>query len=288
MEIAVEQDVTEKVIMFKIYIGDRDCNSISEKALLTSSMYFNNQGDIRKADIMKCKREGCHRVALKAIHGLCNFHRNEQKGLFCEVDGCDKPKDCSTVKYCGKHLWQIKKYGKLLERTRYNLNEFVIDGDICRIKFYDTHGNEKSEEGIIDSSDFNLVKGYKWNVTKDKRIQNNLLGYLHHFIAGHPPLGDQVDHINRNRLDNRRSNLRLCSRSENQHNKPMQSNNTSGFKGVYFDKKYNVYKANIVVNNKRIYLGCFKILQEAGKAYDEAAIKYFGDFACTNEMLRKK
>ena len=100
---------------------------------------------------------------------------------------------------------------------------------------------------------------------------------LHRLIINAPE-DMQVDHINGNKLDNRRENLRLCTNAQNCQNQTKRKTNTSGYKGVCFHKKTNKWTAAISVNYKRIYLGLFNTAAEAGKAYSEAAKKYHKDF----------
>lgn len=91
-----------------------------------------------------------------------------------------------------------------------------------------------------------------------------------------------VDHINGNTLDNRKKNLRICSRSENLYNRGKAKHNTSGYKGVNWCKQRRNWRARIFVNKKEFYLGCFDNKINAAKAYDEASIKYHGEFAKLN------
>ncbi len=77
---------------------------------------------------------------------------------------------------------------------------------------------------------------------------------MHRVILGTPP-GLFTDHVNGNQLDNRRENLRVCTPSQNQANKKLSKNNTSGHKGVEHVKKINRWRATIVVNGKRITHG---------------------------------
>lgn len=93
-----------------------------------------------------------------------------------------------------------------------------------------------------------------------------------------------VDHINRDRLDNRRSNLRLATNSENMFNADRPRHNTTGYKGVYRNSAgcRLPYQAAITVNRRKIYLGSFADPREAARAYDDAARRYAGQFARGN------
>lgn len=90
---------------------------------------------------------------------------------------------------------------------------------------------------------------------------------------------DHVDHIHGLTLDNRRSEIRLATPSQNQCNQPLDRNNTSGYKGVSFDKRRNRFYAVIYVNRKQIRLGGYATAEDAYAAYCEAALKYHGEFA---------
>lgn len=90
------------------------------------------------------------------------------------------------------------------------------------------------------------------------------------------------DHRNQNTLDNRRSNLRLATAAQNIHNRGVPASNTSGFKGVYWNRNVNKWSARIRCDGKVFYLGGFTSKRDAAKAYDAAALKYHGEFACPN------
>ena len=90
---------------------------------------------------------------------------------------------------------------------------------------------------------------------------------------------DEVDHVNGDKADNRISNLRLANRSQNNFNKHRPAHNTSGFKGVNFDKSKKRWRSRIVANRKEIYLGYFDSPEDAYVAYKMAAIKYHGEYA---------
>jgi hypothetical protein len=88
------------------------------------------------------------------------------------------------------------------------------------------------------------------------------------------------DHINKNKLDCRVENLRVATLAENQRNQGIQKNNSTGFTGVYFDKRFNRYYARIKFNGKYTHLGCYKNAEEAHARYCEEARKLFGKFYC--------
>jgi len=113
---------------------------------------------------------------------------------------------------------------------------------------------------------------------------------MHHEILGKIP-GLEVDHINGDRRDNRRSNLRFVTKAQNQMNRVAVSS-ASGFKGVARNKKGWAASINKRVGGvkARYHLGTFKTPEEAASAYDRAAAELFGEFAKTNaaiELTRK-
>lgn len=91
-----------------------------------------------------------------------------------------------------------------------------------------------------------------------------------------------LDHKDRDKLNNRESNLRFSTASQNGHNSKMFSNNTSGYKGVTYNANAKSFSCRIAVEGKRIHLGYFDCPVQAAIAYNEAAIKYFGEFAFQN------
>jgi hypothetical protein len=144
---------------------------------------------------------------------------------------------------------------------------------------------------IVDAEDYEWLSKYKWCASRKERVfyarrnerwtRRQII--MHRFILN-APKGLFVDHINHNGLDNRRSNLRLCTRAENNRNRRpnIQPNQWSKYKGVSFDKKREVFRAFIYRNKKQYYLGSFKNDTDAAKAYDKKARELFGEFAYLN------
>ena len=146
---------------------------------------------------------------------------------------------------------------------------------------------------IVDDEDFEYLNQWKWCINthgyavRTQNIRINPSKRIARIIKMHqvimpPSESRQIDHINNNKLDNRKCNLRECTIQENQRNKSKPKNNTSGFKGV--EKRKNRYRAALRVDGVRIYFGTFDCPIKAAKAYNEAAIKYFGKFANLNEI----
>jgi len=149
---------------------------------------------------------------------------------------------------------------------------------------------------LVDDADFNWLSRHKWYA--------NWNGHTQSFYAERNrkqmntkwrsismareilglKFGDkrQADHINHDTLNNQRSNLRICSCAENLRNQRKSKNNSSGFRGVYWNKARNKWRSQISYNGKSIYLGYFMSLVEAAKCYDRAAIKHHREFANLN------
>ena len=127
-------------------------------------------------------------------------------------------------------------------------------------------------------------------LTGDKnywKIWINGKGYYEHQLVwlyhkGYLP--KQLDHKDYDGLNNRIENLREATTSQNMANAPKKKNNSTGFKGVHFNKKKKKYYGRIMVNRENKHLGWFCDPIEAAKAYNTAAIKYFGEFARLNSL----
>jgi len=102
------------------------------------------------------------------------------------------------------------------------------------------------------------------------------------YVYGYLPACD-IDHINGDKSDNRISNLRLATRSQNMQNTGLRSSNTSGFKGAYFFKRTGTWKSEIKIEGKRIHLGYFNSAEDAALAYQQKAQELFGKFYKTPE-----
>ena len=190
-----------------------------------------------------------------------------------------------------------------------------------KIQLWKNRSTLSGEFALIDEEDYEKVmeaikykngkpgKWYAHNVNSKYgdytyAIDGDRRKSIHRVVMGNPE-GMDVDHINGDRLDNRKVNLRVCTRSQNSQNKKLRSDSKSGFKGVHHcpehKKKYTSKKTGQtyvrVSKNKKPYqayigdpsragrhrkLGCYATAEEAARVYDKKAIELFGEFAYLN------
>lgn len=159
----------------------------------------------------------------------------------------------------------------------------IIEGDIARVSL------TKGYWAIIDAADVHLIDKWKWGALIGRRsvyavrkaglVDGKRKTVLMHRSILAAPRDMQIDHINSNGLDNRRSNLRLATHTENIRNSRMRVTNTSGYKGVHRHKKSGRWIAKIRAGGKQMTLGYYDTPQEAHAAYAIAAEKMHGEFA---------
>ena len=203
------------------------------------------------------------------------------QGKKCAIDGCEKKGFCRNL--CSMHYNRWRRHKPVEGRTIYTPNEFVIEENDCKIYLYDFHGEYKGF-AIIDASDADKCRGHKWSLGANGYIEcTSERLFLHRVILG---LGKEdreyVDHINHNKCDNRRENLRFCSCSQNQYNQKVRITSKTGYKGVCWDSGRGKFMANIQANLKNKYLGHFDNADMAALAYNAAAEKLHGEFALLN------
>lgn len=166
-----------------------------------------------------------------------------------------------------------------------NLREIYIDGDVAYVTL--TQGLK----AIIDAADIPLVYGKNWYASRNKGLvyaRRKVLGsngkwitvHMHRVIIN-APKGFEVDHANRNSLDNRRINLRLATRSQNMCNTTKRPGTMSKYKGIIWDSRKRKWRALISVNGKNKYLGRFKSQELAHAAYAKASKELHGEFGRT-------
>ena len=142
---------------------------------------------------------------------------------------------------------------------------------------------------IVDDKDFLLLEKFVWICSSAGYAVRHLTDcvgnkktILMHRQILNAPKKMEIDHVNNDRLDNRRENLRFCSHWENTCNRKISLNNKSGYKGVSWDKKARKWRTTIQSKYKSMYLGCYSSKIEAAGVYNQYARELFGDFACLN------
>ncbi len=142
---------------------------------------------------------------------------------------------------------------------------------------------------LVDVADFERVAAHKWSAQfqdgqwRAVRVVAERKIHMSRFILD-ASVGQLVDHANGDALDNRRSNLRICTASQNNQNSRRRGDNTSGFKGVTHRASLprRPWVAKVHVDGRQIFVGYFATAEEAARAYDRAAIAHYGEFARLN------
>jgi hypothetical protein len=185
-----------------------------------------------------------------------------------------------NTKSCGCLSSEV--HSELCKEYR-KVNMIKVDGEITKIFFFNIEGYT-----IIDTEDYDKVKDYCWlfsnyyTYATNRNSRRNQIS-LHRLLMDFPK-DMEIDHINGDKLDNRKSNLRVCTCSENSMNRV--SSNTTGARGVYLKPSGN-YAVLINIKGHNTYLGTFSEKQDAINVRQKAEIKYYGEFApciCRGEI----
>lgn len=143
---------------------------------------------------------------------------------------------------------------------------------------------------LVDDADFDWLSKFNWHqmdgyaraVKPHRKGETKKFFFMHNLILMEE--GMKTDHIDGNRLNNQRQNLRACTISQNGMNRGLAWNNKSGFKGVSWHKASRKWCAQLKVMGESKLYKTFDDIQEAAHAYNKAAIQYFGEFAVLNPV----
>lgn len=197
----------------------------------------------------------------------------------CLVEKCGKPTPGMT-KYCGRHAKQMREHGEIVsDKPSYrDLNEIRITEFGAEIVIRNKMGDDIAVS-LIDIDIVPLVKDLKWYLSDTGYCASRGKKgsyYLHRLVVSG---ADQVDHINGDRLDNRKSNLRPCNQSQNNANTSARKQSKTGAKGVFPLNGGPKFAAQITHNGKTHCLGVFMTIADAKSAYDSKSVELFGAFA---------
>lgn len=154
----------------------------------------------------------------------------------------------------------------------------------------------KQEEILVDDDWYEMLNYVPWQIAGGYAVSSNsfkiikrcFLDRMHRLILNAPVVNAKttpVDHINGNKLDNRRSNLRICSHGDNMRNSKTNSKNTSGYRGVHFDKKESMWKSQIKNNSKQKTIGLFSCKEIAAWAWNKEASKLNPETSVFNKIV---
>ena len=192
----------------------------------------------------------------------------------CKAEQCQNKPNQSGKGYCRRHYDQIRKYGHILnDIAKGNRNKYIIKEDYAELHILDKEGNTKTI-ALVDKEDVEKLKQYSFRNHNRGYLSTSIKGhtaYIHQIVYGKVAEGKEIDHINRNKLDNRKANLRECSHIDNMHNRKVSLHD-----GV--NKLKRLKSKPYLVRIKNHYLGYYATLEEAQKVRDEAEKLYYKEY----------
>lgn len=201
-----------------------------------------------------------------------------KKENVCQIEGCNTK--IIRGKYCSKHYHQLQRYGYIKNRTRFDKNEIIVEENFAKILLYDYNSNIIGYT-IISKEDIEKIRNYKisFNGQYATIIIKGKTNLLHRFLTNCPK-DKIVDHINNDKLDNRRENMRIVTRTINNYNRKNKTHMSNGEElpiGIrkHIQKNNNIsYQAYCSLNKKQINIGYFKNKEDAIKARNDYIKKY--------------
>jgi hypothetical protein len=141
-------------------------------------------------------------------------------------------------------------------------------------------------KAIVDDDEYERVSSHKWWINGSGYASSWIDKkdcFMHRFIMG-AKKGQEIDHLNSSKLDNRKENLRFCTHLQNVLRIGVRKNSTTGFVGVSYDKTNKNFRAYVRVQGCQLFLGKYKTAKEAAVAYNKGAEKHFGEHAYQNTV----
>lgn len=228
-------------------------------------------------------------TAVKRADDYISSNGKRQSQWLCK---CDCGNDDVVVAANSLRRGLTKSCGCFAKETTSKIkkkyNQYDLSGE------YGIGYTSKNEEFYFDLEDYDLIKDYCWHIDKDGYVCTNDYNNgknnhkkMHRLIMNCIGANYDIDHKNGklSKYDNRKSNLRVATRSQNNMNHDLRSDNTSGATGVTWNNRKNKWHSRIFINNKRISLGYYTSFEDAVEARKEAEEKYFGEFSYDNSRM---
>ena len=197
----------------------------------------------------------------------CQCDNKTIKSIYASNLTSNKTKSCGCLKR------------ENVSKANHKTNKYNINNE------YGIGYSNNNEEFYFDLEDYDKIKDYCWHVNNYGYLVSGS-NILHRVVMDAKDNDLVIDHIDHNKLDCRKQNLRECSISQNAMNMIKPSRNTSGCKGVSYHKYSNTWRAFITKNKKQIYLGYYKLCEDAVKARKDAEVKYFGKYNYETEVSK--
>lgn len=219
-------------------------------------------------------------------HHVLNKPKTNHKCCICNIsqaDGNDVRKFKGKY-YCKKHYNHMYRHGKIIKQTIYDKNDIIKHSNYAEIVLKNINMDIVGKS-IIDLEDIEKVKKYKWYLTNDNYCVTKGINkknvYIHDLIMDNLDFKFKYDHQDKNKLNNRKSNLRKANFQQNAVNSHVRSTNNTGVTGVQYHKIKNGFNwvSSLTYMYKPIYLGTYDLFDEAVKARLKGELEYFKEFS---------
>jgi hypothetical protein len=183
-----------------------------------------------------------------------------------------KAKSCGCLK---------KEHMKKISQNNRKHNIYDLESKKFGIGF-----TSKNEKFYFDKENFELISKYYWNINKDGYIYTRDNGYIifMHRLVMNAQNNEQIDHVKHELYDNRKNELRIVTQSQNNMNYEIRKDNTSGYRGIYWNKKFSKWHVQISKNKNRYHLGYYDDIIQAIQIRDQFEEKLFGEYSYKNSM----
>jgi len=232
-------------------------------------------------DCAKIRSTASKRVYEEKTHPSRKFRPDNVNQQQCKACGVSAVSNYDGEPYCNKHWLRLFNNGTIELACRKSTNKYEVDGNVLLIS------TKNGVEIIADADDYDLLKKHSWCISKTGYAVANINQHvvkMHHFIVGLDNCeGFIVDHKDGFKLNNSRSNLRICTSADNARNKSVSENSLGGLAGIRKTKN-GTFSVRITVDRKEVYIGTFDSLERAVEARIYAENKYHGEYGTSSRI----